>query len=230
MNGSVQKFVQSAWLVLTFQLVAAAVALIVTSWAAWQVQPLLKQREDLEDRVAELKNQRTREEQELSRVRAELKRADLELKTVSAELVGARASTKPLSDAIGLFYQRRYEEAIKYYDEALRLNPRDAYILNLKSYSQFKSGDFIGAAETIKEGLSLDPSYAWGYFDLARYQCAAGQYEEALASLAVALKSRGDAVRSLAPRFIRDDGEFRRFCKAVLPRMVDVLEERSTVR
>jgi tetratricopeptide (TPR) repeat protein len=101
------------------------------------------------------------------------------------------------------------------YDEAIALNPGDAYIQNLKSYSQFKMRDFNGAAQTLARALQLDPAYDWGYFDLARYQCAAGSSEAALATLTKAADARGDSIRSSINFFLSQDGEFRRLCAPI---------------
>jgi predicted TPR repeat methyltransferase len=86
----------------------------------------------------------------------------------------------------------------------------------LKSYSQFKGGDLEGAARTLTRGLELDPTYDWGYFDLARYQCAAGSPEAALATVKRALNSRGEPIRARIRFFSSNDGEFRRLCASIL--------------
>ena len=113
---------------------------------------------------------------------------------------GARASTPVLTDAIRAFHARDYARAIVKYDEALDLNPGDAYIHNLKSYSQYRAGDPGGAIVTLTRGLQLDPSYDWGYFDLARYQCAAGSPEAALETISRAEALRGVEQLGLAAR------------------------------
>jgi hypothetical protein len=43
----VRTFVRQAWILLAFQLIAAAAAVVVTAWAAAQVRPLLVQRDEL---------------------------------------------------------------------------------------------------------------------------------------------------------------------------------------
>jgi tetratricopeptide (TPR) repeat protein len=132
-----------------------------------------------------------------------------------SELQGARAATPVLTEAINAYHQRQYAQAIVKYDEALRLNPGDAYIHNLKSYSQFKAGDATGAAQTLSRALQIDPTYDWGYFDLARYQCAAGAPRDALRTIADALEARGTPIRSAIGFFLSNDGEFSRLCRDI---------------
>jgi hypothetical protein len=60
--------------------------------------------------------------------------------------------------------------------------------------------------------LQLDPSYDWGYFDLARYQCAGGASQAALSTLRDAAQRRGNSIRDAATFFLTQDGEFRRLC------------------
>lgn len=60
-SGPLYAFVRSAWTLLAFQLLAAAIAVGITGWATFQVRPLLEERERLElaiahaeDRIAQL--------------------------------------------------------------------------------------------------------------------------------------------------------------------------------
>ena len=207
-SHSVRSFVRNAWVLLLFQLVAAAGAVGVTAWATLQVRPLLAEREQLTREIAvAMKRVETlaNEEKELTR-RAEVLRKELD---------GARMATPVLTEAINAYHARRYTEAIVKYDEALRLNPGDAYIHNLKSYSQFKAGDLAGAAQTLSRALQIDPTYDWGYFDLARYQCGASASDEALRTITDAVKTRGASVRNRIDFFLTQDGEFSRLCRNI---------------
>ena len=53
-----RRFVQSAWVLLLFQLVAAFGAVGVTAWAAFQVRPLLQQRAALNTEISALGTQK----------------------------------------------------------------------------------------------------------------------------------------------------------------------------
>lgn len=212
---SLRAFVRNAWTLLAFQLVAAAAAVAVTAWAAFQVRPLLAERERLTEAIAEAKVRVDELQRTERQTRDSLSELEKRAATLRAELKGARAATPVLTEAIRAYHRRNYPQAIAKYDEALRLNPGDAYIHNLKSYSQFKAGDFQGAISTLSRALQLDPSYDWGYFDLARYQCAAGSTEAAIDTITEALKTRGQAIRAGIRFFLSKDGEFVRLCAPV---------------
>jgi tetratricopeptide (TPR) repeat protein len=214
-----QRFVRSAWVLLLFQLAAAAVAVSVTAWATFRVRPLLVEKERLEAEVQERQKQVAELRRAEEKAQTDYAEAKHQLDTVRSELKGARAATPALIEGINAFHRKQYRLAIARYDEALRHNPGDAYIYNLKSYSQFKSGDLTGAIATISKSLEIEPTYDWGYFDLARYQCASGAGADAVATLRTALARRHLSVKKLAPVFLLEDGEFRRLCAEVLPQM-----------
>lgn len=213
------RFVRSAWALLLFQLAAAAVALGVTAWATFRVQPLLAKKERLETDVHVAQTKLRELSVRATKAQDELAVVQLQLEGVRSELTGAREATPALIEGINAFHRRQYRLAIARYDEALQLNPGDPYIYNLKSYSQFKAGYLIGAAATISKSLELEPAYDWGYFDLARYQCAMGAETAAVDTLRAAIARRGSSVKALAHVFFVDDGEFRRVCASVLPQM-----------
>jgi len=220
-----QRFVRSAWVLLLFQLAAAAVAVGVTAWATFRVRPLLAEKKRLEVEVQERQKQLAVVRGAQEKAQTEYTEAKHQLDGVRAELKGAREATPALIEGINAFHRKQYQLAITRYDEALRLNPGDAYIYNLKSYSQFKAGDLTGAIATMSKSLEIDPTYDWGYFDLARYQCASGAGADAVATLRAALTKRELSVKKLAPVFLSEDGEFRRLCSGVLPQMRALLDK-----
>jgi Flp pilus assembly protein TadD len=213
---SIRAFVRNAWVLLAFQLVAAAAALGVTAWATLEERPLLSERERLEkaiaDSMVQLDDLRTQQD----KARDEIAALEKQAAVVRAELKGARDATPVLTEAINAFHRKDYARAIAKYDEALKLNPGDPYVYNLKSYSQFKAGDVAGAIDTLSRSLEMDPSYEWGYFDLARYQCAAGSPDAAVHTIKSALEARGKSIRRATAFFLAKDGEFRHLCAPVI--------------
>ncbi len=213
---SIRTFVRNAWVLLGFQLLAAAAALIVTAWATLQVRPLLAEREQLASEIASGKAQLEALRAEEERARTEIAALQAQAATARAELQGARAATPVLTAAIESFHRKDYAAAIAKYDQALELNPGDAYVYNLKSYSQYKAGDFDSAIDTLSRSLEMNPAFDWGYFDLARYQCAARAYDDALETIARALAVRGDPIRRAAAFFLANDSGFVRVCGPIL--------------
>ncbi len=113
--------------------------------------------------------------------------------------------------AIRAFHRRDYETALALYDQVLLRNPENAYVLNLKAYSLFKTERIPDAIKVQKESTRVDPAYAWGFFDLARFQCAARDFGAARQSMQRALELRSD-LRAI----MEGDGEFRRLCAPIL--------------
>ena len=83
--------------------------------------------------------------------------------------------------------------------------------MNLKAYSLFKLNRISEAIEVQRQGLQIDPDYAWGYFDLARFRCKAGAFDEARQAIDGALEKR-PGLRA----HMEKDGEFQRLCAPVL--------------
>jgi tetratricopeptide (TPR) repeat protein len=127
------------------------------------------------------------------------------------QVSGLRQALSASRDAIAAFHAHDYGTAVSLYDAALRADPGNAYLMNLKAYSLFKLGQMSEAIAIQQQGINIDPAYAWGIFDLARFQCAAGDKVAAAKSLAEAV-AKESRFRDLA----NQDGEFRRLC-GILP-------------
>ncbi len=203
-SAPLKSFVRSAWALVLFQVFAAALAVAVTAWAAFQVRPLLSERDRLADEIAVLEQ-----------ASAELSTANARLQT---RLASAREASRFVSFAIEQYHNRRYVDAVRYYDEALRLDPENAYVLDLKSYSQYRAGDLEGAVASINAALRYEPGFIYGYSDLARYACAARQYEGAVDAYARARRRSANEALVLFGRLLREDAQFASVCAPVADR------------
>jgi len=94
----------------------------------------------------------------------------------------------PEKAGIKEYHLGRYNDAVKSYDEALKKDPNNAYIWNLKGYSLFKAGRYEESLNALRKSVQVDPQYAWGYFDLARVYCKVKQHENAVAAARTAVK------------------------------------------
>ncbi|MDZ7814749.1 MAG: tetratricopeptide repeat protein [Planctomycetota bacterium] len=81
----------------------------------------------------------------------------------------------------------RHEEAIKDYDEAIRLDPKYAAAYNNRGAANVKLGRHKDALSDYDEAIKLDPKYALAYrnrgnakFELDRYEEAIKDYDEAI--------------------------------------------------
>jgi tetratricopeptide (TPR) repeat protein len=199
-----QRFVRSAWAVLLVQLAAAAVAVAVTAWAAFQVRPLLAQRDRLSREIASQKVDLLRMEESTGKLSEENQH-------LSRKLANAREASHYVRLALEQYHNGRYAAAISYYDQALALDPENAYVLDLKSYSQFRHGDRKGAMESIEAALRMQPDYVYGYSEWSRYACAAGRFDEAVRAFDAA-RAQSPAADELYGKLLREDGQFATLC------------------
>ena len=171
---------------------------VVAMWVSYgQLRALQAEVRSLTSEAARLQTQN-----------AELRQA---AENMRREIGGLREALEASRYAIEAFHQRDYPTAISFYDQALRADPSNAYLLNLKAYSLFKLKRLGEAIDVQQQSLRVDPQYAWGYFDLARFQCAAGSFEEARRSIEGALQRRESLGAIMAK-----DGEFQRLCQSIL--------------
>ena len=126
----------------------------------------------LEAKVDQLKNDATRLQTQNQKLRESTE-------NMRIEISGLREALSASRYAIIAFHNRKYSAALYYYDQALKADPKNAYLLNLKAYTLFKLKKDKEAIEVQRQSINVDPSYAWGYFDLARFQCSQDQFEEA---------------------------------------------------
>jgi tetratricopeptide (TPR) repeat protein len=177
---------------------------LVVGGALWMATARLKSTQaevaNLEVHSAELKAKNS----ELQASANELTASTAALKS---EAAGLRQALSASRNAIAAFHARDYAAAVGLYNEALASDPGNAYLINLKAYALFKLGQVSEAIDVQRRGLEIDPAYTWGLFDLARFQCAAGDKAAAARSLAAA-ETKEARFRELASA----DGEFARLC------------------
>ena len=129
------------------------------------------------------------------------------LDQTEGELAEARCALGS-AGGINAYHDGDYPLAIQLYDEALKCDRQDGYVLSLKAYSLFKTGDLGAAIATQRASLESQPDYALGYFNLARFLCATGDFEAAAAEVATAV-SLWPEVEEIAG----EDGEYQKLCQ-----------------
>lgn len=197
-NAAAMDRFERASRVSTILMVMGAIVVLAALWLSYgQLRSLQKEVRYMESKAEDLRSQN--------------KKLGQNADTMRNEINGLREALTASRDAIVAFHQRDYGTAVALYDKALRADPNNAYLLNLKAYSLFKLKRLSEAIKVQRESIRIDQSYAWGFFDLARFQCAAGDFGAARKSINTAIEKR-PALRSTMER----DGEFQRLCAAAL--------------
>jgi len=232
-NATVMDRLERASRISTVLMALGAIVVLAALWLSYsQLRTLQTEVKSLESEAAQLRTQNSELHQSAETMRNEIQTLQTEVKSLESEAVQLRTQNSELRqsaetmrneikglrealtasrDAIVAFHQRDYGTAVALYDQALRADPNNAYLLNLKAYSLFKLKRLSEALDVQRESIRIDPGYAWGFFDLARFQCATGDFGAARTSIKRALEQR-PALRSTMER----DGEFQRLCAPVL--------------
>lgn len=177
---------------------------LVVFGALWSATSRLA---EVRSEVGELEAASTRLKDERTRLQGEVQVSREASAKLTAEVSGLRQALNASRDAIAAFHAKDYATAISLYDTALAADPGNTYLKNLRAYALFKAGRIDEAIKSQSEALEQDPNYAWGFFDLARFQCASGNRAAAVKSLAIAQDMEA-RFKTLAAQ----DGEFRRLC------------------
>ena len=125
--------------------------------------------------------------------------------SLKRETAGLREALTAARAGINAFHAGDYLGAVGQYDQVIRNDSSNAYLLNLRAYSLFKAGRIDDAIYSQQLSIRANPGYTWGYFDLARFECARGNWDAAREALDRLLKLH-PGMRTTVDR----DGEFRR--------------------
>lgn len=128
------------------------------------------------------------------------------------EAANARQAVAASRAAINAFHAGRLEDAVGLYDQAIAADSANAYLQNLRAYALFRLRRYDTAIEGQRRSLEADPTYAWGYFDLARFLCAASPPDLQAAREAA---ERAIELRPEMRDIMQRDGEFRRVCSGI---------------
>lgn len=103
-------------------------------------------------------------------------------------------------ETVGLFYDKvgiaksesgKYQEAIKDFSEAIRLNPKLASAYNNRGIAEAKSRKYTEAIDDYTKAIGLDPKLAAAFRNRGIAQTNSGNYTEAIADHTEAIKIDG---------------------------------------
>jgi tetratricopeptide (TPR) repeat protein len=89
---------------------------------------------------------------------------------------------------IALTKQGNYEEALKAYDEAIRINPKIAELWNNKGVILKKQGKFQGAVDSFEEAIKTNSQYINAWNNKGNALSKQGRYSEAIQAYNEAIK------------------------------------------
>lgn len=161
--------------------------------------------------LSHVQKERDRLSAQADTLRAEVGGLQDSVQSLRKHLEAAQRATSAARAAINAFQSNRYVDAVALYDEALEADPGNPYVQNLRAYALFKMGHVEEAITGARKSVAADSTYAWGYFDLARFSCAAGHAQDARRAWTHAVRLRPQ-MRDIA----RHDGEFRHYCGEIV--------------
>ena len=82
-----------------------------------------------------------------------------------------------------LIEKRRYEEAIGYLNQAMKLPEKSAHLYNLRSIAAKETGSIVQARNDILSAIEIDSKNSEFYFTLAAIERQEGTFEGAIQSL-----------------------------------------------
>lgn len=198
-RAPIRAFIRGTWILIVLQFAIALLLFGMMTYASFRLIDVLR-------KTAEIEQALEAKQTELDDVRQNLEELQVSRDEARESLRRARASTPLVRDAIISYHNRRYQRAVALYDEALRLDPDNVYVLDLKSYSEYRAGlaarnlgntetaeaYFDEATKTIEQALDLEPRNLNGYIQLAIYSCASDENEKAIASYQDAISRFGE--------------------------------------
>lgn len=87
-------------------------------------------------------------------------------------------------DTLGIAYQylKRYDEAAKYHQKALELQPNSASMLNNMASVHFEKGNLPKALEFMEKAIRAEPGFAYSYHHLGQIHLRSGNRRAAIAA------------------------------------------------
>jgi tetratricopeptide (TPR) repeat protein len=98
--------------------------------------------------------------------------------------------------AIGLgnvnFKQKKFEEARKYFDQAIAIQPDYPFTYSDRALVKRQLGDLDGALQDLDAAIALEPDYSYNYFDRGRIFMDRNKWDEAIAQFTIAIEKEPD--------------------------------------
>jgi Tfp pilus assembly protein PilF len=101
----------------------------------------------------------------------------------------AKSADAQIEAAKSAYVNRDYKTSISYYEQAIKIDPKNAIALNNLGNVMFRGlNKPKDAIQYYQKAIKVNPSYSFGWVNLALAQKAIGQKKEAQATITNALK------------------------------------------
>jgi tetratricopeptide (TPR) repeat protein len=85
------------------------------------------------------------------------------------------------------FEEKDFQGSLKYFDDALKLNPKFAYAYNNRGYAKLQLNDIKGARQDITKSIELDPENSYAFRTMALLLLAENKENQACKQLKKAM-------------------------------------------
>ena len=141
-----------------------------------QLQDAVQKNDELAASLTEKYN-RAASQAERDRIRKQMEQADRDF-----------LANQKLEEGYKRYYFRNYHGAIKFYDEAIQLNPNSARAYNKRAIAYDKLKNYEQALADYNEAIKLDPNFGVAYYNRGLIYHQQKQYERAIQDFSAAIK------------------------------------------
>jgi len=177
--SKLSKFRASSFTSIALMVIGVGVIIAAVIFSVGRLRPLEEQADQLRTETAALKTQSAELTRETEQLKSELTAAQQKLGSVQKQADLVRI-------AVMNSQSRKYEEAIKSYDEAIALNPTNGNIYAYKGYALYqmnKPADLQRAIETFKTCSQMDDANLWCHYNASLAYWRNGDRELAVAEV-----------------------------------------------
>jgi len=174
--AKVSKFRASSFTSIALMVIGVGVIIAAVIFSIGRLRPLEEQADQLRAETAALKAQAAELTQQTEQLKSELAVARQKLGSVQKQADMVRLAVMDSQS-------RKYEEAIKSFDEAIALDPTNGNVYAYKGYAQYRSGHLAEALATFKTCSQMDDANLWCHYNSSLAYWKNGDHDQAVAEV-----------------------------------------------
>ena len=153
-----------------------------------------------------IKQENVERESQLRKTQAELENATKQLNELQMQINNTRESFAIAQLGLNKFLRFDYAGAIKYYEQAIKIDPNNPVLYDFMGYAFLRSNKPSEAVSSLEKSVAINPRYTLGHYNLALAYWASGDHSRAINEVKLLLE--------IDPSFksvIKGDGQFSKF-------------------